>query len=268
MTRSCRNRMLALALLLAGAFVRLPAEQHLTTELREKQLLPEKLDATLREQMSQESFAAAFGGLRSLLASFYELEAFSGFAREPPRWDVVDHYYALCTQLQPRDGHYWEMHSWMLSSNAAEDLAEKSVHGLDQARRQDYRRRGLEIAERGMKFNPDDYRIYERAAWILAWPSRDINPNPDYGKAAEYFLKASQCPHAPRYLYRNYVFSVSNLPERKEQAYRLLKQLYDQGPSERFPTVITRLKFLENVLNIPAASRIPEPDPAPPPPKP
>jgi len=32
--------------------------------------------------------------------------------------------------------------------------------------------------------------------------------------------------------------------------------LYDEGPQERLPTMITRLKFLENELKIPQDQRI------------
>jgi hypothetical protein len=34
--------------------------------------------------------------------------------------------------------------------------------------------------------------------------------------------------------------------------------LYDEGEQERLPTLITRLKFLEDKLNIPQDQRIPD----------
>ena len=37
-----------------------------------------------------------------------------------------------------------------------------------------------------------------------------------------------------------------------------LFQLYNLGENERVPTLISRLKFLENELNIPQARRIPD----------
>ena len=37
-----------------------------------------------------------------------------------------------------------------------------------------------------------------------------------------------------------------------------LRELYDQGERERLPTLITRLKFLEEKLNIPQDQRIPD----------
>jgi hypothetical protein len=42
------------------------------------------------------------------------------------------------------------------------------------------------------------------------------------------------------------------------KAYERLHRLYDEGPQERLPTLITRLKFLEDKLNIPQGQRIPD----------
>jgi hypothetical protein len=39
-----------------------------------------------------------------------------------------------------------------------------------------------------------------------------------------------------------------------------LRSLYDEGQQERLPTLTTRLKYLENKLNIPQDRRIPEKD--------
>jgi len=44
----------------------------------------------------------------------------------------------------------------------------------------------------------------------------------------------------------------------ESEAYERLRQLYDEGKKQRLPTLITRLKFLENKLDIPAQQRIPE----------
>jgi hypothetical protein len=42
-----------------------------------------------------------------------------------------------------------------------------------------------------------------------------------------------------------------------------LRQLYDMGKNERLPTLITRLKFLEEKLGVPLEQRIPDADPLP-----
>ncbi len=42
------------------------------------------------------------------------------------------------------------------------------------------------------------------------------------------------------------------------EAYERLHQLYSAGERERLPTLIKRLKFLEEKLNIPVDQRIPD----------
>ncbi len=45
---------------------------------------------------------------------------------------------------------------------------------------------------------------------------------------------------------------------REQEAYEKLMRLYSVGESERLPTLISRLKYLEDRLNIPLAQRIPD----------
>ena len=47
---------------------------------------------------------------------------------------------------------------------------------------------------------------------------------------------------------------------REREAYERLRRLYDEGKKERLPTMISRLKFLEDKLGIPQDQRIPEAD--------
>ena len=54
------------------------------------------------------------------------------------------------------------------------------------------------------------------------------------------------------------VGQVIGLKPDQIEAYERLRQLYDAGKNERLPTLITRLKFLEQKLNIPNEQRIPE----------
>ena len=49
---------------------------------------------------------------------------------------------------------------------------------------------------------------------------------------------------------------------REREAYERLRSLYDEGEKERLPTLIKRLKFLEDKLGIPQEQRIPETGPS------
>jgi len=64
-------------------------------------------------------------------------------------------------------------------------------------------------------------------------------------------------PGAPRYDRRFSAYELSYCEGREREAYERLRQLYDEGEKERLPTLITRLKFLEDKLEIPQDQRIP-----------
>ena len=49
-------------------------------------------------------------------------------------------------------------------------------------------------------------------------------------------------------------YELSYCEGREREAYERLHQLYNMGEDERLPTLISRLKFLENQLNIPQDS--------------
>jgi len=65
-------------------------------------------------------------------------------------------------------------------------------------------------------------------------------------------------PGAPSYDRRFSAYELSYCDGREREAYERLRELYDEGEKERLPTLITRLKFLENKLGIPQDQRIPD----------
>ncbi len=64
-------------------------------------------------------------------------------------------------------------------------------------------------------------------------------------------------PGAPSFDRRFSAYELSYCEGREREAYERLRQLYNEGEKERLPTLITRLKFLENKLGIPQDQRIP-----------
>jgi hypothetical protein len=264
MTKLRRYQWAAVALVLGSAVARLPLEDAITQDFRTRELLPLPLETGLRDKLPQESFVAVVGGLRSLIASYYESVAFSGFSQTPPRWDVVTKYYSLCCILQPRVWHYWEMHTWMLATNASEFYGSEggSVKGLEAPMRKFYREKGLEICLKGISHNPEKYRGYRQAADLLMNPHPVLNPNPDHAAAAELYLKASECEdakrppaYATRFLYRNYLYELSRAPGRAAEAYPKLRKLYESSPSEDFPTTRTLLTAYEKSVGMPLMLR-------------
>jgi hypothetical protein len=65
-------------------------------------------------------------------------------------------------------------------------------------------------------------------------------------------------PRAASYNKRFSAYELSYCEGREREAYERLHQLYNEGKKERLPTLITRLKFLENKLDIPQDQRIPD----------
>ncbi len=264
MTKLRRYQWAAVALLLGSAVARLPLEDTITQDFRARELLPLPLETGLRDKLPQESFVAAVGGLRSLIASIYEVDAFSSFLENPPRWDMVDKNYSLCCLLQPRVWHYWEMHTWMLATNASEFYGSEggAVKGLEAPMRKFYREKGLEVCMKGIAHNPEKYRGYRQAADLLMNPHPVLNPNPDHAAAAELYRKASECEdakrppaYATRFLYRNYLYELSRTPGRAGEAYPKLRKLYESGPKEDLPTTRTLLTAYENSVNMPIMLR-------------
>ncbi|HEV3410615.1 MAG TPA: hypothetical protein VG095_09985, partial [Chthoniobacterales bacterium] len=100
--------------------------------------------------------------------------------------------------------------------------------------------------------NPNKPQLYEALARLYRDKLKD------HERAAEFFAKAAEKPGAPSYAKRFAAYELSYCEGREAEAYARLRQLYDVGESERLPTLIRRLKFLEDKLNIPLHERIPE----------
>ena len=68
--------------------------------------------------------------------------------------------------------------------------------------------------------------------------------------------KAATLPGAPSFDKRFSAYELSYCDGREREAYESLRALYDEGEKERLPTLIKRLKFLEEKLNVPPEQRI------------
>jgi uncharacterized protein HemY len=109
---------------------------------------------------------------------------------------------------------------------------------------------GKDFLERGIQNNPDKPQLYEALARLYQQKYQD------HLHASEYYSKAAALPGAPSYDKRFAAYELSYCEGREAEAYERLRQLYVLGEKERLPTLIARLKFLENKLNIPPEQRI------------
>src|SRR5207302_10411046 len=110
---------------------------------------------------------------------------------------------------------------------------------------------GRDFLERGIQNNPDLPQLYESMARLYK------DKYQDHARASEFFAKAAALPGAPSYDKRFSAYELSYCEGREREAYERLRALYDGGEKERLPTLIKRLKFLEDKLNVPQDQRIP-----------
>lgn len=246
-----KRRFQALSVLLLLGLVKLPVEQATTATLREARLLTPMPDFGLRDQLGQMSFAAAFGGLRSLIASFTYLRAYHAWGNV--NWAAVDSLFQITTRLQPRYEHYWDEAAWHMAYNAASHyLNDESLNPAVRGKLfHEHIRRGHDILVEGLRVLPEDPRLWNSLAEL--YERRTYEP----ARAAECYLKVAEFTGNARFRrFAGYQFAQAADPAHWQRGYDLLREAYDRG--QRPPTLINTLKDLEKKLVVPAGRRIPE----------
>jgi hypothetical protein len=240
-----------LSILLFGA-ARVPLEHGLTETHRQLHFRAIDFNLDLREQLGQLGFVAALSGFRSLVADALFIQAHVAWERT--EWGRVLFLFRQITTLQPRAILFWDMAAWHMAWNAStaamnDPRQPREVLRVKAAR--EYLQLGKDFLERGIKNNPDRPELYEALARLY----RDKLE--DHHHASEFFAKAATLPGAHSYTKRFAAYELAQCPGREHEAYVQLRALYDHGEQERLPTLLRRLKELENKLNIPADLRIP-----------
>ena len=248
--------LLVLGMILAFGVFKLPMENNLAHVHRQLHFRNVTFDLGLREQVGQLGFVAALSGFRALVADVLFIQAHVAWERT--EWGRLLLLFRQVTTLQPRALLFWDMAAWHMAWNASvaalNDRSQPRLALRVKAQRE-YFALGKDFLESGIKNNPDRPQLYETLARLYKEKYKD------HGKAAEFFGKAAALPGAPSYDKRFAAYELSYCEGREREAYEALRGLYDMGENERLPTLITRLKFLENKLNIPQDQRIPDPEP-------
>ena len=243
-----------LSLTLFGA-AKLPAERAISAAHRNLHFRAVVFDLGLREQIGQTGFIAAMSGLRSLVADALFIQAHVAWERT--EWGRVLLLFRQVTTLQPRSILFWDMAAWHMAWNASTAAMNDSSQprlALRIKAQREYFQLGKDFLERGIKNNPDRPQLYEAMARLY----RDKYN--DHEHAAEFFGKAAELPGAPSYAKRFAAYELSRCEGRAREAYDRLLALYAVGEKERLPTLIARIKFLENKFDVPQDRRIPETD--------
>jgi tetratricopeptide (TPR) repeat protein len=241
-----RNLVLAAALLVSGA-VRMPIESGLATDLRAARLTPLPMEIGTREKIGQTSSAVALGGLRTLVATFLNLRAFSFFQEK--RWDDVAASYDLIVDLAPRTKYYWDSAFSHAAYNAASYyLYDSELPPL--RKKQAWREsiyRGREFLERGIRNNPDEWSLYASLGYLLSDSNKFMafrDPDRTFAEASAAYSKAAATGNALPYVARMAFYSLSRVTGKESEALALGRQLYAERHNHA-PTLLVLLFVLE-----------------------
>ena len=247
-----RAALIFVAVFAFGA-IRVPIEHVLFSERAEHRLVAASPDLGLREQVGQLGFVAALSGFRAIIADVLFIQAHVAWERTD--WTRVLLLFRQVTSLQPHSILFWDMAAWHMAWNASAAALNNPSQprlALRTKAQREYFDLGRDFLERGIRNNPHSPKLHEALGRLY----RDKYK--DHARASESFAKAAEKPGAPAYLHRFAAYELSYCEGREGEAYDWLLRLYQSGENERLPTLISRLKFLEEKLNIPLPERIPD----------
>src|SRR5437016_8950804 len=240
-----------LGVLIAVGTLKLPIERNLAALHRHEHFRGVEFKLDLREKSGQLGFIAALSGLRAMVADALFIQAYAAW--ENTQWGRMLLLFRHVTTLQPRVLLFWDTAAWHMAWNASVAAMKDETQprlALRVKAQREYFALGKDFLERGIKNNPDRPDLYEALARLYKEKYKD------HERASEYYAKAAALPGAPTFDRRFAAYELSYCEGREQEAYERLRQLYDQGPQERLPTLIKRLKTLEEKLGIPQQQRI------------
>lgn len=242
-----RPTLAAALVLLAAGGLRLGFEQRLTESFRRDGLLDRPLEIGLREKIGQNSSAVALAGLRTLVATFTHLQATDDFYAT--RWTDLAKAMDTTVQLAPRASYYWDIGGWHIGINASAWYRHES--GLPPLRARAEARRwvekGREFFERGIRNNPDDWRLSAALGNLCSDPYRF----PDDDRAAAAYARAVATGQAPLYVQRARLIADARAAKDPAKTLAEIRQLLTHPPN-RVPTLLCLAYALECRLQPPA----------------
>jgi tetratricopeptide (TPR) repeat protein len=245
--------LIALGVLIAVGLLKLPVESDLATLHRQEHFRGVEFNLDLREKLGQLGFIAALSGFRAIVADALFIQAHAAW--ENTQWGRMLWLFRQITTLQPRVLMFWDTAAWHMAWNASVAAMNDPTQPRQALRvkaQREYFAIGKGFLERGIQNNPDRPELYEALARLYKEKYKD------HERAAEYYAKAAKLPAAAPWDRRFSAYELSYCEGREGEAYERLRRLYDEGEKERLPTLIKRLKFLEDKLAIPPDQRIPD----------
>lgn len=241
------------AILVALGALKLPIERDLAALHRQEHFRGVEFNLDLREKLGQLGFISALSGFRAIVADALFIQAHVAWERT--EWGRILLLFRHITTLQPRVLLFWDTAAWHMAWNASvaamNDRTQPRLALRVKAQRE-YFALGKDFLERGIQNNPDRPQLFEALARLYKEKYKD------HERASEFYAKAAALPDAATFDQRFSAYELSYCEGREWEAYERLRRLYDEGEQERLPTLITRLRFLEDKLRIPQDQRIPD----------
>ncbi len=244
MTQGKKYAVISLAIFAMGG-LRLPYERALTQELHEARLLPPKLEVRTGERIGQTLSAVSLGGLRTLVATFLNLRAFSFFSEQ--KWAQVAETYNVIVDLSPRTAYYWDAGSWHQSYNAA------SYYLYEDSKLPPLRRKlawresvlaGKAFLERGIRNNPENPKLRETLGMLLSDSNKIAafsSPGEAYEQAYEAYISAVETGNAREYAKRAALYSLARVPGREKDALALALEI--KSEQQKIPPTMLGLLY-------------------------
>ena len=245
--------LIAVGLLIVLGLLKLPVERDLATLHRQEHFRGVDFNLDLREKLGQLGFIAALSGFRAIVADALFIQAHAAW--ENTQWGRMLWLFRQITTLQPRVLLFWDTAAWHMAWNASVAVMNDRTQprlALRVKAQREYFALGKDFLERGIKNNPDRPQLYEALARLYKEKYKD------HQRASEFYARAAAVPDAATFDRRFSAYELSYCEGREREAYERLRGLYDEGGQERLPTLIARLKFLEDKLTIPQDQRIPD----------
>ena len=237
--KRCRRPLIAFAALLLAGAVRLPLEAALTGELCAAGLLAPPLPVGTRDKIGQTSAAVALGGLRTLVATFLNLRAYTFFTET--RWDDVADTFDTIVELAPQTIYYWQTGAWHQAYNASSYYLNDS--NLPPLRRDAAWRasvlKGRAFLERGIRNNPGDPKLNTYLGYLLTDHHKNHafrDADATFLAAAEAYKVAAAAADSLPFLRRFQLYALARVAGRQAEALVLARQLY-QDLGNRTPTL-------------------------------
>ena len=240
-----RNGLVVVMVLAVTGWLRMPYEHGLSSELVEARLLTPAFDREARAGLSQKGFVASFGSLRPTLAALSAISTTRYHGRQD--WEGLEEALETTVLLDPYNPHYWDLGGWHLAYNASSSYQEDEALPPLTRRKlfRDWIMKGDHFYERGIQANPQNLKLRQERARMWASGYKIQN----FAKVVEILegaLRDVEMGEPQRWkVKRDLFYTLLRLPERRQEAYELAREIFVSADGRRYPSLVNGLCALQ-----------------------